>query len=199
MTTDDYSPRRLADRAAINDTMLRWCRGVDRRDVDLVRSAFHPDATDSHGQYEGGVDGLVAWLQHRHRTISMSMHLCTNMTIEFVDDDHALVETYCIAAQRYSSATPEGREVLAAMAGGRDRGAGGDTDMLAFARYLDEFERRDGAWLIARRAVVHDKVGMQDVPADAPQPGEGWVVGTRDAADPVLARRSALGLGGRPR
>lgn len=199
MSTDDYSPQRLADRAQINDAMLRWCRGVDRRDIGLVRSAFHPDATDSHGQYEGGVDGLVEWIRNRHRTISMSMHLVTNMTIEFVDDDLALVETYCIAAQRYSAATEEGRAVVTAMSGGRERSTAGDTDMLAFARYLDEFERRDGAWLIARRAVVHDRVGMDDVPDDAPQPGDGWVVGTRDPDDPVLARRVALGLGGRPR
>ena len=38
--------RRLADRQAIEDTIARYARGVDRRDWDLVRSTYHPDATD---------------------------------------------------------------------------------------------------------------------------------------------------------
>ena len=34
----------LAARAAIEDALLTYCRGVDRLDADLVRSAFHDDA-----------------------------------------------------------------------------------------------------------------------------------------------------------
>lgn len=193
MSSEDYSVQRLGDRAAIQDAMYRWCRGVDRRDLDLARSAFHPDAIDNHGQYNGGLDGLIEWLSHRHRTISMSMHICANMLIEFGDADTAVVETYCIAAQRYNSDTPEGRAVLAAMAGGRERGAAGDTDMMAFARYVDVFERREGEWKIARRAVVHERVNMDDVAPDAPGFGGEWVVGQRDQTDHVYVERAAIG------
>lgn len=195
MSSEDYTPQRLADRAQIQDVMYRWCRGVDRRDFELARSAFHPDAIDNHGQYNGGVDGLVEWLEHRHRTISMSMHLCANLMIEFSGPDVAVVETYCIAAQRYSSATPEGRAVLAAMAGGREREGAGDTDMMAFARYVDQFERREGEWRIARRAVVHERVGMAEVAADAPGFGADWVVLSRDRDDYLYTARAAAGLG----
>lgn len=195
MNAANYTPERLADRAQIQDVMYRWCRGVDRRDFELARSAFHADATDNHGQYNGGVDGLVQWLQHRHRTISMSMHLCANMKIEFGGPDVAVVETYCIAAQRYSAATAEGRAVLAAMAGGQERAGTGDTDMMAFARYVDRFERREGEWRIARRAVVHERVAMDDVAPDAPGFGADWVVRSRDRDDYLYGVRAAAGVG----
>lgn len=194
MSSAGYSVQRLADRAAIQDAMYRWCRGVDRRDYDLARSAFHPDATDNHGQYVGDVDGLIDWLTRRHQTISMSMHLCTNMLIEFSGVDSAVVETYCVAAQRYSSATPEGRAVLAAMAGGNERSSVGDTDMMAFGRYVDVFERREGQWKIASRAVVHERVGMEAVPDDAPGFGGDWVVRRRDRGDHIYVERAAAGI-----
>jgi hypothetical protein len=34
----------LSARAEIHDALLRYCRGLDRVDMDLVRGAFHPDA-----------------------------------------------------------------------------------------------------------------------------------------------------------
>lgn len=56
---NDYSPERIADRMQIQDCMYRWCRSVDRLDFDLMKTVFHPDATDAHGAYDGGVDGLM--------------------------------------------------------------------------------------------------------------------------------------------
>ncbi|MDX6739529.1 nuclear transport factor 2 family protein [Actinocorallia sp. A-T 12471] len=34
----------LSARAQIHDVLLRYCRGLDRVDMDLVRGAFHEDA-----------------------------------------------------------------------------------------------------------------------------------------------------------
>ena len=48
-----YSPERLADRAAIQDCMLKWLRAVDRREWRLVDECFHSDAYDNHGIYKG--------------------------------------------------------------------------------------------------------------------------------------------------
>ena len=66
---DAYSPERVADRLQIQDLIYRWCRSIDRLDFDAMRSVFHPDATDTHGAYDGGVDGLIEWIRERHRTI----------------------------------------------------------------------------------------------------------------------------------
>ncbi|MEY3566868.1 MAG: hypothetical protein RLZ19_882, partial [Actinomycetota bacterium] len=40
-------------REHIRDVVYRYARGVDRRDFDLVRSCYHPDATDDHGPFTG--------------------------------------------------------------------------------------------------------------------------------------------------
>jgi SnoaL-like domain len=54
----DVDPARVArmlDHHEIREVLLRYCRGIDRRDYDLVRSCYHPDATDDHGDFRGGV------------------------------------------------------------------------------------------------------------------------------------------------
>ena len=43
----------LIARQEITDVLHRYCRAVDRRDPDLLRSVYHPDATDDHGVYAG--------------------------------------------------------------------------------------------------------------------------------------------------
>lgn len=64
---NQYSPERIADRMAIQDAMYRWCRSVDRLDYEGMRAAFHPDGTDNHGIFSGGVDNLVEWVRERHK------------------------------------------------------------------------------------------------------------------------------------
>ncbi|MCJ7436647.1 MAG: nuclear transport factor 2 family protein, partial [Acidimicrobiia bacterium] len=58
-------PMTLQDLAAqqeIRDVLIRYTRGIDRMDADLVRSTYHPDAHDDHGAYQGGVDGFIEWV-----------------------------------------------------------------------------------------------------------------------------------------
>src|SRR5216683_16224 len=42
--------RVIADQQEIHDLLVRYCRGVDRRDPRLILDAFHEDGTDGHGQ-----------------------------------------------------------------------------------------------------------------------------------------------------
>ena len=188
-----YSPGRLADRAEITDVMYRWCRAADRRDWDEIRRVFHPDAIDNHGPFIGGVEELVAWMADRHRTITFSMHLVSNILIEFATTDSALVETYIFATLRYSA---EGKAALAVFAGEAASASNEATDSFAWARYIDRFERRNGAWRIARRTVAFDSSLMADVPANAPAFDPDWAVGRRDKDDPIYRERSAMGIGG---
>jgi hypothetical protein len=53
---------RLADQQEVRDVIYRYCRGIDRRDYDLVRACYHADATDDHGDYRGGVDGFITYV-----------------------------------------------------------------------------------------------------------------------------------------
>ena len=40
--------QQLLDEAEIRRVHIRYCRGIDRMDWDLVRSCYHPDAIDQH-------------------------------------------------------------------------------------------------------------------------------------------------------
>jgi len=188
---DDYSPQRMADRAAIQDTMYRWCRAIDRLDYDAIREVFHADAVDNHGLFTGGVEGLIAWIRERHKSVAMSMHIIANMLIEFTGPDSAVVETYNLTNQRYPA---EGKAGLAALAGGASGTAGKGADLVAFARYVDRFERRNGQWKIAERTVVFDNTLMFEIPENGPKFGENWTVGRRNREDYVYAERAKGGL-----
>ena len=144
------------------DAILRYARGADRRDMDLVRSTYHPDAYDDHGDYKGGVDGLIEWIAKRHANISQSMHFLGNCLIEFLGDDIALVETY-FSRRRVTAVTESKSEVI---------------DNEALGRYVDRFERRKGEWKIAHRVVVYDAVLMPSVPS--PPRSSSWAWARRD-------------------
>ena len=45
MTRIEESITKLLAESEIRDVIFRYCRGVDRKDFALVRSAFHDDAT----------------------------------------------------------------------------------------------------------------------------------------------------------
>lgn len=187
---DDYAPRRLADRLAIQDLLYRWCRAVDRRDWAAIRDVFHPDAHDDHGIYKGDIDGLIGWLSERHATIVQSTHLLGNMLIEFSGADSAVVETYCFAVQRYATG---GAATRSAITGGTDTGDK-PFDMQMNGRYVDRIERRHGTWRIADRTTVFDNSILLPVPEAAPRLGADWPVGRRDGDDPVYRIRTAAGL-----
>jgi hypothetical protein len=139
MATADEIDVLLAERE-IRAVLARYCRGIDRVDLDLVRSCYHADATDDHGRYQGDVDGFIVWVGPVLARWQRTMHFLGTCGID-VRGDAAAVETYAVAHHR--GVNPQG--VLA--------------DHIIGLRYLDRFERRtSGAephaeprWLIADR------------------------------------------------
>jgi predicted NAD-dependent protein-ADP-ribosyltransferase YbiA (DUF1768 family) len=172
---------RLEDRAAIQDLMARYARGVDRRDWDAVRVTFHPDAHDDHGEYKGGVDGFIAWVSQRHEKVVQSMHFLGNCLIEFLSDDVALVETYYIARQTYPADAAAARTMIA--------GASEAVPMEAeiWGRYIDVAERRAGEWRTARRTVAFEV--LQAHPKTSHPLAAQWAQARRDGDDPLYAMR----------
>lgn len=138
----------VSDRISIEDAVHRYARGVDRKDWDLVRSAYHADAIDNHGSYNGPLDGFISSLEERHRTIDQSIHLVSNILIETFSSESALVESYFCCFQT------------------RRDGDGGLVQTQAIGRYIDRFERRDGLWRIARRNVAFDRYHVTDAGTD---------------------------------
>lgn len=188
MQTDEL---RIADRMAIQDCLFRYVRGVDRKNWPLVRSAYHPDAYDDHGNYKGGIDGFIESLERRHATIEQSMHVIGNIVIEFDGPDSALLEAYFITHQRLS---PEAGDARLPYLRGGQVGPDQAVETEVVGRYVDRMTRRDGAWRIARRTVVFEVVRGQPAPAGGGL-RDTWAVGRRDGQDPVERARRELGFG----
>ena len=154
----------LLDRQAITDVLHRYCRAVDRRDPDLLLSAYHGDAVDDHGVYKGPASGLVEFMLNDGRAVVH--HQISNIVIE-VDGDVARTECYLDAVHRREDET-------------------GRWDELLKCRYIDRFERREGAWRIAHRRVVYDWGRIEPATEGWWDVIEGdWTFGSRDRSDPV--------------
>ncbi|MGI9623689.1 MAG: nuclear transport factor 2 family protein [Acidimicrobiales bacterium] len=154
----------LLDRQAISDVMMRYARGIDRFDMDMVRSCYHPGATDDHGSFKGPIEEFIPWVETRLEEFDSIMHFLGNMLIE-LEGDTAHVETYCVSYHRLK---------------------GQDVDTLFGLRYVDRFERRAGDWRIAERRIAAEWNRRDDV--DAPGFGPEFIRGERAPADIVYDR-----------
>jgi len=184
--------QRLSDKEQIRDVMVRYARGVDRRDWELVRSAFFADCVDDHADFKGKRDEFIAWVRQRHDVddFRKSVHLLANCLIEFADEGVAVVETYFVAWMELGAAAGEQRTML-------DKGrasSGGCIRVQVLGRYVDRFEKRDGEWRIARRRTVFDSLQSQTQEDSEGQLNPSWQLGTRDGSDPLYAARVEAGL-----
>lgn len=124
--------RQLADRQAIMDCAVRFSRGVNRLDRELLKSVFHPDAIDDHSFFVGNREQLVRWIEGVYRELEITQHFVTNQTVE-LDGDTAHAETYWLVA----NVTRDGGKVI-----------------LRGGRYIDRLERRNGIWAISARVCL---------------------------------------------
>jgi hypothetical protein len=162
--------QRLLDEAAIKRVHLDYCRGVDRRDWELVRSCYHPDAVDHHGPYSGGVDGFIEWALRFSDDVASTTHFVGNQTVD-IDDDVAWHEAYCRAYHRITATD-----------------AAPAFDWIVNLRYLDRMERREGEWKIVDRVVVHDS-DRRDLVAGSGETSPGWLRGGFSPDDPSYNRK----------
>ncbi|MSQ71432.1 MAG: nuclear transport factor 2 family protein [Betaproteobacteria bacterium] len=145
----------LRARTEIEDTQKRFIRGIDRQDWALALSTYHDDAVDEHGFFSGPAKGFIENCARMHEHQDHSMHLMTNVLIEFTSRTKALVETYCVVFQRYGKNAPG----VAPESHGLRK--------LASARYIDTFEQRTGAWKVARRRIVFGDIQSEQMSAPA--------------------------------
>jgi SnoaL-like domain len=172
-TNPDAAVRLLLDKEEIRDALLRYCRGVDRMDNELILSAYHPDATEHHGGFRGETpEDFIAYADERSGTFQSTSHFVTNHTIELAGDV-AYSEAYVLVVHHGD-------------------GPDGPHEAIFGGRYVDRFERRDGQWKIADRAVVHDWARVDQVRAWERAPM--FVQGLRSRED-VVYRHGLPGPG----
>ena len=180
MTVDDRASDRdpavqaLLDKQEIREALMRYCRGVDRWDEALIRSAFHPDAHDDHGPFQGAASDFPEWALGVLRNNSVTTHFVGNQLIE-VEGDVAYSEAYLVALHRFE----------------RD---GEQYDWVMGGRYVDRFERRGGEWKIADRVTVHDWTRVDPV-VETFAFADRFVQGVR-SPDDAAYRRLASSTGG---
>jgi hypothetical protein len=195
LSTVSDTLRRLADKDEIKDVLLRYCRGVDRRDWELVRSAFFADCIDDHADFTGGRDDFITWLSASHNTagFARSTHILGNCLIEFVSDNVAVVETYFIAKLELGADAGGHRKMLLEATNAESTKS---IRIEVLGRYVDRFEKRENAWRVARRRTVFDAMRSKPVAGDgiARALNPKWTLGRRDKHDPVFLVRAEAGL-----
>jgi hypothetical protein len=157
----------LLAKDAIADAAKRYCRGIDRCDAELVKSAYHPDAYDDHGNFKGNAwefaDYATKALRARYKG---TMHAITNHTIDVdVAAGTGSGETYTMAFH-FRTGDDGGPDVVDAWWG----------------RYVDKYECRDGDWRISHRVCVHGWTMQMTVDQAMPIAAE---VFTQDSFDRV--------------
>ena len=157
--------QQVIDKQDIHDVLMRYCRGVDRCDVQMIDTAFHPDAVDDHIEVGRGETIGQAIVRTLTALSTVSTHLVGNVLIE-LHGDTADVESYFIS---YQVRNIEGSEYTRVRAG----------------RYVDRFERRGSDWRIVFRTVVDDWNRLDQVIARSPE-SVSWTAGSRSHDDPVV-------------
>jgi hypothetical protein len=145
--------REIRDRQEIHHVLMRYCRGVDRGDVELLRSVYHPGANDDHGRFKGSGAEFADYIVKSMDAVGgVGQHHITNYLIE-LGGDRAAVESYFIAWHPVPG------------------DAGGSTLAQIGGRYLDRMERHRKVWAIVDRTVVVDWTRSTVL-------GEEWVAGS---------------------
>lgn len=155
---------------AIQETLYRYCRGIDRMDLPLTRACWHVDGTARYeGTFDGTADDLLTSIWKIHATMQSHSHQMTNLLIE-VAADRAVSETYVTVALR----TQPGKH--------------GASDILTRGRYIDRWSRRNESWAIDHRHYLTDWMTFLPVGTAPSVP----IAGRRDADDPSYAAFAEL-------
>lgn len=161
------------DRREIHQAVLRYCRGIDRLDMDLVRSAYHPGGIDHHTGFSGPIEEFIEWVSVGLSRFDGTMHLIGNHFVEG-SGNVAVSETYGTAVHWGSPSDDHRRNFTSGF------------------RYVDHFEKREGRWAVVERWAVREWT-RSDAGRYMPKEGDGPAP-RRDREDLVYAARKRIGL-----
>ncbi len=165
--------RSQQDRQAILDCVIRYARGLDRHDEEVLASVFHDDAIDHHGDFIGTREEFVPWANALHEADwTAHTHFMANNRVD-IDGDVAHSETYVLFVLRRK------REDMIDVGGGR---------------YVDRLERRDGEWRISARELVIDWRG--EMQTSDYRRAFTYPTGTWDRSDPSYRRPFEIEVAG---
>ena len=164
----------LQDREKIRDVIHRYCRAVDRCDLESFKACYWPDALDDHGFFGGNAHAFADYVIPILRQINSSVHAMTNTIIDKTGNK-AFCETQWSVVHRLKDGE-------------------GFLDFWHQGRYIDVFEKRGDEWRISVRTIVSDMdrllrtKNIRAMIAGASDPGaeEPSRVSARHPNDPVF-------------
>jgi len=124
----------VADRLALRALVEQYAKGADNRSPELFGGAFTTEGVLHTGRGEVRGSEAIAALAPKLGRYRATMHMIGNHYVEFVDDDHATGETYCMASHVYDS---DGTDRVYVMA----------------IRYQDAYVRTADGWLMEARTL----------------------------------------------
>jgi ketosteroid isomerase-like protein len=128
----------LVAKEEIRELAQLYSRGVDRKDIDLLKTLYTADATDSHGTYfDGTASDYIASLERSLPHMHIGGHFICNHLVS-VDGEAGEGEVYAIAWHLI----PDGK--------------GGLLHDIQAVRYIDRYRREAGQWRFAKRVVSFD-------------------------------------------
>jgi hypothetical protein len=141
---DTDADLRLADRHAIQGTLDRYIRGLDRLDTPTYLSAWAEDGEVSlYGEdVHQGHDALAEYIVQERAVRAaaqqqgqgfVQFHQLSNQRIEFTGPDTAEHRAYWTASRRNPA---------------------GQIEVAFIGRLVDQFVRHEGAWVLQRREVL---------------------------------------------
>lgn len=161
----------IEDRIEIEDLISKCGYASDRRDYKLMRSLYHDDAIDDHGEFCGNIDDFIIYLKQREDEFESISHINTNIVC-LINGDYAESQCREVSFLRLKGST--------------------NVNITITGRHFDKFERRDNIWKFSRRSLAIDWVQIHP---DIPDPfnfGNRYPSGKADRDDPVYAQLPGL-------
>jgi len=130
------------DRQEIEQLLFRLTRSFDRRDADLMKSCYWPEAVEElediitgQFQYNGNAWEFVPMAMQGFSFFNKTFHRLSNILIE-LDGDKATAETYIVAYHQFTDED------------------GNEKEQFVGARQMYKFEKRNGEWKIMHRLSI---------------------------------------------
>ena len=172
----------LEDRETIRDILAAYAHAIDRRRWQMMESLFHADAVFKFGVIEGDWRGFVDQARAVIDPCLATQHQLGQVQFGFASDTVCHTETYMTAMHTI----PPGYPLAAVFP---DKGV--IYSAIVAGRYVDRFEKRDGAWRIAQRTGLYDWREFRVVEgvdlSDTPEGAAGYH-DERDPSTPVVSR-----------
>jgi hypothetical protein len=159
--------RYLKDRADILDCIQRECRARDRQDVAQIAGCWWEDGADEHGPIITRVPDYPARANMGHSmNFHMTSHNITNQVLE-ITGDTAHCESYVMGGLFWLD---------------------GITTTIAFGRYLDRLEKRNGEWRMHTRKCTIEMTADCDPNWVHSKNVQGFLKARWDGKDPSYER-----------